>query len=60
MRMEKEKEGFSSLTIDEQKEFLVSIIDKNTLYINYSDIDNDDLSLSEQDKTFTKNFYKED
>lgn len=60
MKMETEKEGFSSLTIDEQKEFLVSIIDKNTLYINYSDIDNDDLSLSEQDKTFTKNFYKED
>ncbi len=60
IRMEKEKDAFASLTIDEQKKFLVSIIDKNTLYINYSDIENGNHSLTEQDKKFTTNFYKED
>ena len=60
LKMEKEKDAFAALTIDEQKKFLVSIVDKNTLYINYSDIDNDNHSLSDDDKAFTKNFYKED
>lgn len=60
LKMEKEKDAFVKLTIDEQKKFLISIIDKNTLYINYSDINNNTNSLTEQDKLFTKNFYKED
>jgi adenine-specific DNA-methyltransferase len=60
LKMEKEKDAFAALTIDEQKKFLVSIIDKNTLYVNYSDIENDNHSLSDADKAFTKNFYKED
>jgi adenine-specific DNA-methyltransferase len=60
LKMEQNKDGFASLTIEEQKKFLVSIIDKNTLYINYSDIDNGNHSLTEQDKEFTRNFYKED
>lgn len=59
--MEKEKISFNSLSIAEQKKLLISVIDKNTLYINYSDIDNDDInkSLTENDKEFTKKFYKE-
>lgn len=60
LKMEASKDDFESLTMDEKKKFLVSIIDKNTLYINYSDIDNGNHSLTEQDKEFTKNFYKED
>lgn len=60
LKMEKEKDSFAALTIEEQKKFLVSIIDKNTLYINYSDIENGNHSLSDADKEFTKKFYKED
>jgi len=60
LKMEENKDKFLGLTLEEQKEFLISIIDKNTLYINYSDIENDNYSLSEEDKLFTHNFYKED
>lgn len=60
LKMERGKDAFGALTIDEQKKFLISIIDKNPLYINYSEIENGDYFLSDTDKTFTKNFYKED
>lgn len=60
LKMEKNKDGFNSLTLNEKKKFLISVIDKNTLYINYSDIDDSTYSLSENDKEFTRNFYKED
>ncbi len=57
--MEKFKYSFDSLNIEDKKKLLVSIIDKNTLYMNYSDIDNEDYnSLTDSDKEFTKNFYR--
>lgn len=59
-QMEKEKDSFASLTMEDQKKFLISIIDKNTLYINAADLDEEGCSISDNDKTFTRNFYKED
>lgn len=52
-------DDFVQLSIDGAKKVLISIIDKNTLYMNYSDIDNEDYSIDENDKAFTKNFYEE-
>ena len=60
LKMESNKEKFEQLSINEKKKFLISIIDKNTLYINYSDIDDNTYPLSENDKEFIRNFYKED
>lgn len=57
--MEKQKGGFIELTPDDQRKLLISILDKNTLYVNYSDMDDEDYSLSENDKAFTKSFYSE-
>lgn len=57
--MEKQKGSFSELTPDDQRKLLISILDKNTLYINYSDMDDGDYSLSDNDKAFTKSFYSE-
>ena len=57
LAMEKQKGDFLNLALAEQKDFLMKIIDKNTLYINYLDIDNGENSLSEVDKAFTTNFY---
>lgn len=59
-QMEKEENAFASLTMEDQKKFLISIIDKNTLYINAADLDEEGCSISDNDKTFTENFYKED
>lgn len=57
--MKKFKYSFDSLDVGDKKKLLVSIVDKNTLYINYSDIDNEDYnSLTDSDKEFTRNFYR--
>lgn len=52
------KDEFYSLNIEEQKELLVGILDKNMLYVNYSDLDDKDYNLSDEEKEFNKNFYE--
>jgi adenine-specific DNA-methyltransferase len=50
---------FEKLTIDEQKHFLVEILDKNQLYVNYSEIDDMEYGVSETDKKLNRMFYGE-
>lgn len=57
-KMESQSNSFESLSIEDKKKVLKTIIDKNTLYINYSDIDNADYNISTNDKLFTETFYK--
>ncbi|MGX9364005.1 DNA methyltransferase [Mycoplasma sp. 527] len=49
---------FDSLSLDEKKARLISIINKNKLYINYSQIDDESYGISEADKQFNKSFYE--
>ncbi len=58
--MDKEKDSFEKLSEIEKRHFLISIIDKNTLYINYADMDDIDYSIDADTKKFNKNFYKEE
>lgn len=58
--MDKEKDGFEKLSEIEKRHFLISIIDKNTLYINYADMDDSDYSIDADTKKFNNNFYKEE
>lgn len=50
---------FEALSIDDQKRFLMQLLDKNLLYVNYCDIDDEEFHISDEDKAFTRNFYKE-
>lgn len=50
---------FVSLSLDDKKRFLMEILDKNLLYVNYCDIDDSEFSISEADKAFTRSFYRE-
>lgn len=50
---------FEQFTIDEQKRFLIQILDKNQLYVNYSEIDDKDYGVSETDKKLNRKFYEE-
>ena len=52
----KEKE-FLDLSFAEQKQLLLEIIDKNNLYVNFSDIDDDTYGISEDEKILNKEFY---
>lgn len=50
-------DAFSDLGILEKKKFLLEVLDKNMLYVNYSDIDDVNMFVTESEKEFTKSFY---
>lgn len=50
---------FSALSLENQKRLLMELLDKNQLYVNYCDIDDESFGISEKDKAFTKRFYGE-
>lgn len=52
-------DDFYALSIENQKRFLMELLDKNLLYVNYCDIDDEEYCISEDDKTFTRSFYGE-
>jgi len=48
---------FADLSIENQKRFLLESLDKNHLYVNYSEIDDEDYGVSEEDKKINEEFY---
>ena len=54
-----EAKDFTELSFDEKKQLFMELLDMNQLYINYCDIDDKEFNISEEDKAFTKSFYKE-
>lgn len=57
--LKKADEEFLSLNLEEKKHALISLVDKNKLYVNYSDMDDHTFNVTDKDKRFTKSFYKE-
>lgn len=53
-------EDYATLSFSDKKRFLMEILDKNLLYVNYCDIDDKEFGISNEDKAFTKSFYKEE
>ncbi|MCT7814346.1 MAG: site-specific DNA-methyltransferase [Lactobacillus iners] len=49
---------FENLTLEEKKQALIKLVDKNKLYVNASDMDDESYHVSDDDKKFTKSFYK--
>lgn len=52
-------DDFKSLSFDDKKRLFLALLDKNMLYVNYCDIDDETYDISEADKAFTNSFYKE-
>lgn len=55
-----EEEGsitFNDLTFEEQKEILKKALDKNQLYVPYSEIEDANVIISDNDKAFNHRFY---
>jgi len=48
---------FADLSLEDQKRFLLECLDKNHLYVNYSEIDDEEYEVSERDKMINKEFY---
>ena len=51
--------GQSENGLDKQKKLLMELLDKNQLYVNLSEIEDEDFSVSEEDKGLNKQFYGE-
>ena len=50
---------FAELSLDDKKRFLMELLDKNQLYVNYCDMEDETFAVSEEDKAFTNSFYGE-
>lgn len=48
---------FESLSLEDKKRFIIELLDKNMLYVNLCDIDDEEYAISEADKAFTRSFY---
>lgn len=53
-----EKSSFEELSLEEQKQFLIELLDKNQLYVNYSEIDDETYQVSEEEKRLNRDFYR--
>ncbi|WP_434334520.1 site-specific DNA-methyltransferase [Mycoplasma capricolum subsp. capricolum] len=56
--LEKYNQEFENLSLEDKKKVLIKIIDKNKLYINYSEINDKDYNIQQSDKYFSNSFYK--
>ncbi|MCR5559031.1 MAG: site-specific DNA-methyltransferase, partial [Schwartzia sp.] len=50
---------YAALSFDDKKRFLMELLDKNLLYVNTCDMDDEEYAISNTDKAFTKSFYGE-
>lgn len=48
---------FEELPLEDQKRFLIETLDKNMLYVPYSEIDDADYNISDEDKKLNHKFY---
>ena len=49
---------FSDLSLDDQKKLLIFLLDKNQLYVNYSDMEDADHKISKEDQALNHQFYQ--
>lgn len=58
--LEKVRDTLHELSLEDQKKTLFKIIDKNQLYYNYSEIDDENVRdlISDHDYAFNKSFYE--
>ncbi|WP_369024543.1 DNA methyltransferase [Mycoplasma capricolum] len=56
--LEQANQEFKDLSLENKKKALIKIIDKNKLYVNYYEIDDQNYKVNQNDKDFSKSFYK--
>ena len=50
---------FEQLSFEDKKNILIRLVNKNKLYVNYSEINDEKYNISKVEKKFTNSFYKE-
>ena len=59
-KQEAHLDEFKALALDEQKEHLLSLLDKNQLYVNLSSLEDSEFECSDAEKKLTHDFYRID
>ncbi|MCH2188809.1 site-specific DNA-methyltransferase [Candidatus Gracilibacteria bacterium] len=49
---------FKDLSLENQKKFLAELLDKNLLYVNHSEIEDESYGVSDEEKKLNREFYK--
>ncbi|MDB0602684.1 site-specific DNA-methyltransferase [Tenacibaculum maritimum] len=49
---------FNTATLETMQQYLIEILDKNQLYVNFSEIEDENFAVSEEDKALNYSFYK--
>lgn len=50
-------DAFKTAPIEDMKQYLIEVLDKNQLYVNYSEINDESFNISQEDKELNKQFY---
>lgn len=58
--LKKTREDFLEFSLDEQRRLVMELLDKNKLYVNLCDMEDENMGLSESSKAFTRSFYNLD
>jgi adenine-specific DNA-methyltransferase len=58
--LKKTREEFLEFSLDEQRRLVMELLDKNKLYVNLCDMEDENMGLSESSKAFTRSFYNLD
>lgn len=56
-RFNEAAKDFSDLSLEEQKRFLMEVLDKNQLYVNLSEMDDETYGISDDIKSLNRKFY---
>ena len=52
------KDEFIKLSFEDKKKILIELVDKNNLYVNFADREDENLNVSDSDIKFSKSFYE--
>src|SRR5699024_767202 len=55
-----QNEIFKSLSLEEQKDVLIQVLDMNKLYLNYSEIEDSQYNIPDSVKAFNHSFYQKE
>lgn len=56
-KLKASEQDFYELPAENKRDFLIRVLDKNLLYVNYCDMEDADLDVTEEEKAFSMSFY---
>ena len=56
--LEEADSEFQDMNLEDKKKALCLLVDKNKLYVNLSDLEDENYNIKDEDKNFTKSFYE--